>query len=257
MADYIKSDFIIEDRVKLQDIPTIIFRPRNVERNIPTIIFYHGWSSNKELQRLRGFVLAAAGYQVIIPDAVYHGERNHLRDYGMEAAREYFWDVIFSNMEEFNVIMTESVSKYGADPKRIAVTGNSMGGFTAGGIFTHNEDVKTIVVLNGTCAWESFNGDVWEPEDDILRKKFKVIEKRVKDLDPINHLDKLKNRPILMLHGESDNMVPIEGQIKFYEKLKPLYDSNEKIKLVEYANLNHFVITNMMEESINWFGKYL
>lgn len=33
------------------------------------------------------------------------------------------------------------------NPEKIAVMGNSMGGFTAGGVFSHNKYVKTLIVL--------------------------------------------------------------------------------------------------------------
>ena len=80
MADFIKSNYIIEEKVKLKEIPAIIFRPRDAKEPIPTVVFYHGWSSNKETQRMRGFILASVGYQVVIPDAIYHGERIPLAD---------------------------------------------------------------------------------------------------------------------------------------------------------------------------------
>jgi hypothetical protein len=60
-----------------------------------------------------------------------------------------------------------------------------------------------------------------------------------------------------MLHGDSDNVVPIDSQRIFYNKLVPIYNDKERIKLVEYPGLNHAVTTNMMEESINWLGRYL
>lgn len=256
MINYIKSNFIKEEKITIQEIPAIIFRPAEVKEPIPTIIFYHGWGSSKELQRMRGFILSSVGYQVIIPDAIYHGERNKLNGYSWGMAKEYFWDVIFKNIEEFNILNKELVSKYNADPKRIAVMGNSMGGFTAGGIFTHNKDVKTLVVFNGSCWWENFNKNATEPEDETLKKKYNVIKNKVEELDPMNYLEKLINRPILLMHGDSDTVVPIDGQKCFYNKLKILYD-DEKIKFIEYANLNHFLTTNMMEECINWLGKYL
>ncbi|WP_313341023.1 YqiA/YcfP family alpha/beta fold hydrolase [Sedimentibacter sp.] len=257
MIDYIKSNFIREEKIKIQGIPAIIFRPIKVEEPIPTIIFYHGWSSNKELQRLRGFILSSVGYQVVIPDAIYHGERSRLNDYSWDMAKEYFWDVIFRNLDEFNIIVRELVSKYSADSKRIAVMGNSMGGFTAGGIFTHNKNVKTLVVFNGSCGWENFNNNIEKPIDKVLRERYDIIEKKVKDMDPMNYLNLLKNRPILLMHGDSDNVVPVKSQKDFYNKLNLLYEDNDKIKFVEYTNLNHFVTTNMMEESINWLGRYL
>lgn len=257
MTDYLKSNFITEEKINIQEIPAIIFRPKEVKKPIPTIIFYHGWSSNKELQRSRGFILSSVGYQVVLPDAVYHGERNALSDYGEEAALKYFWDVIFKNLEEFSIIEKELVSKYNANSERIAVMGNSMGGFTAGGIFTHNEQIKTLIVLNGCCAWEYFNNSIEIPPSEKIKIIEEKVEEKVKDLEPINHLNALKDRPILLLHGDSDIMVPVEGQRIFYDKLSLMYKDKEKIKLIEYPRLNHFVTTNMMEESINWLGRYL
>lgn len=257
MDDYLKSNFIIEEKVKLKEIPAIIFRQREVIMPISTVIFYHGWGSSKEAQRMRGLILASVGYQVVIPDAIYHGERNPLHDYSMDAAKEYFWDVIFKNLEEFNIIINELTSKYDANSEKIAVMGNSMGGFTAGGILSHNKYVKTLIVFNGSCGWENFNNGAEESINNVQSEKFDIIEKKVKNLDPMNFLNLLKNRPILLLHGDCDTTVPIDGQRSFYNKLSPLYEEKEKIKLIEYPKLNHFVTTNMMEESINWLGKYL
>ena len=62
MNDYLNSNFIVEKKIKMQEIPAVIFRPKEVKGSIPTIVFYHGWSSSKELQRLRGFILASVGY---------------------------------------------------------------------------------------------------------------------------------------------------------------------------------------------------
>lgn len=253
MTDYLKSDFIIEENINIGEIPAIIFRPKEVKDRIPTILFYHGWSSNKEFQRIRGFILASVGYQVVIPDAIYHGERNPLTDYGMESAMRYFWDVILNNIEEADGLLSAMVSNYKADPKRIAVMGNSMGGFTAGGVFTHNEKIKNLVVFNGSCSWEGFNDNFEVTPSEELEE----LRNKINSMDPINNLDLLKNRPILLLHGDSDMTVPIDGQRIFYKKINPMYNDKEKIKFIEYPGLNHCVTTNMMEETINWLGIYL
>ncbi len=253
MTDFIKSNYIIEEKVMIQEIPALIFRQKEVEKPIPTVIFYHGWSSNKELQRLRGFILAAVGYQVVIPDAIYHGERKVLPEYSHDATIEFFWDVVFKNIEEYSIMADELADKYNADPKRIAVMGNSMGGFTSAGIFAHNKDVKALVVFNGCCGWEHFN----KKQEITVTEKLETVEKKVKELDPMNHLNALTDRPILLLHGDGDTLVPIDSQRIFYNELSTKYNKKERINLIEYPGLNHVVTTNMMEETINWLGKYL
>lgn len=256
MTDYIKSSFIKEDRINIKEIPAIILRPNAIKEPLPTVILYHGWASSKEKQRLRGYILASMGYQVVIPDAIYHGDRNPLKYYSSEEATRYFWYVIFKNIDEFDTILEELVINYGADHNRIAVMGNSMGGFTAGGIFTHNENVKVLVVFNGTCAWGEYNKD-FKDTGVLSHEEIKLLMKDIKRLDPMNNLNILKDRPILLLHGDNDTSVRIDSELYFYNTLKTMYSELEMIKFVEYPKLNHFVTTNMIEESINWLGKYL
>lgn len=56
--------------------------------------FYHGWTSTKELQSLRGHILAAYGYDVIIPEAINHGERG-LIDYEENPKAYYHFGILF------------------------------------------------------------------------------------------------------------------------------------------------------------------
>ena len=73
----------------------------------------------------------------------------------------------------------------------------------------------------------------------------------------MNNIDKLLDRPILLLHGEKDSLVDISGQRIFYEKVGPKYSDKSLLQLIEYSNLDHFVTTNMMDEAAKWFRKYL
>ncbi|MFA7412129.1 MAG: phospholipase, partial [Tissierellaceae bacterium] len=98
MSDYLYSSFIEDKRISIRGIPAILLRQRDSEAKLATVIFYHGWSSNKESQRIRGLILAAMGFQVLIPDAIYHGERDSINH--NTAAGQYFWEVIFKSMEE-------------------------------------------------------------------------------------------------------------------------------------------------------------
>ncbi|NMB08121.1 MAG: prolyl oligopeptidase family serine peptidase [Tissierellia bacterium] len=257
MTNYLKSNNIIEEKIYIGKIPAIIFRPKKRKKGIPTIIFYHGWSSDKETQRMRGFILAAVGYQVIIPDAVHHGERNPIKEYNIDNATKYFWDTIFTNIKESHIIIDELIFKYNADPNRIGVMGNSMGGFTAAGVFTYNANIKALVVFNGSCGWEISNSLFKRNFELNANEEQKETEEKILKMDPMKNLELLIDRPILLLHGDSDDVVSIESQRIFYKKIKPLYQDLNKIEFIQYPNLNHFVTTNMMEESIAWFYKYL
>lgn len=250
---HLHSNYIKEERINIESIPAILLRPKEEEEKFPTIILYHGWSSNKEAQRLRGLILATVGFQVLIPDSIYHGERNPI-DYNSNSY--LFWDIVFNNIDESSILIESLVNEYKADPDRISLTGHSMGGFTSAGIFTYNPQIKSVVILNGSFTWDYFNEFLKGKLNLEMTEKLVEIGERAKKLDPLNKLEALIDRPILMLHGQSDSLVPVDNQRLFYQKIEPLYKEKEKIKLIEYPNLNHFVTTNMMEESILWFKKY-
>lgn len=255
MNNYLKSSNIIEDKIDIKGIPAILFRPKDKDKEIPTVIFYHGWSSNKESQRIRGFLLAALGYQVVIPDAINHGERNPLDNYEEENIIRHFWDTVLKNLEEGNIIIDELISKYNTSIDKIGVMGHSMGGITASGVFTHNPKLKTAVVLNGSCSWQDLNNRF--KENFTKEIKGDMSEEIINQLDPGNNLDLLIDRPILLQNGGSDIVVPPESQEGFYNKIVSLYKDKEKISFLKYKYLNHFVTTNMMEDSIAWLYKYL
>ena len=253
----LESSFIEEERHQIGEIPIIRLLPKYTEGPIPTIIFYHGWSSSKEIQLMRGMILAGFGYQVILPDSINHGERG-LLDYGSpEAVIDNFWPTILKNLEEYSCIRDYAIKSFKADGERLGVSGNSMGGFTASGIFTYNPEIKALAVLNGSANWTGANFIFKELVSGKLPDWLREEEDYISSIDPMNHLEKIVDRPILMLHGEADSVVDIKSQNDFYKTASSLYSDKDKIHLVKYNNLNHIVSTNMLEETVKWFKKYI
>ena len=254
MSYLLNNRNVIEEKIKIKDIPCILLRPVEKNKNIPTVIFYHGWSSSKEGQRFRGFILSSLGYQVIIPDGLYHGERNIIDYDSVDSLVKYYWKTVLNNIDESEYIIDEAIDKYKADPKNIFVTGHSMGGFTTAGIFVKDDRVNSSVVVNGSCNWERYNQISIEKFNINIEEKSNNEElEKVQELDPIHNLEKISDRPILMLHGAADTIVSIEPQRIFYSKAKSYYNDKTKIDIIEYPNLNHYMTTNMMEDMVTWF----
>lgn len=253
----IKFNNITERNIFIGDIPSILLTPKDSPKPYPTILLYHGWSSDTEKQRFRGFILCSLGYQIIIPCAAYHGTRNPIDHSNISNAINYFWKVVINNIEESDGIISKAVRNFNADPHRIGVVGNSMGGFTSAGIFAKNKDIKAAVIFNGSCDWGCSNRIFTERLKNENTDIGKSVKEKISKYDPSNNLNDIINRPILLLHGDSDTTVSIEAQREFYKKALPLYRDGEKLSFIEYPKLNHFVTTNMMEEAAIWFGKYL
>lgn len=254
MTYLLQNKNIIEEKVKIKDIPCIILKPRNKDGKLATIIFYHGWSSNKDSQKFRGFILASLGYQVIIPDSINHGERNPIDYDDVDNTSKYFWKTILNNIKESKDIIDTSIDIHDMDPDNIAVMGHSMGGFTAAGAFTHDKRIKTSIILNGSFNWEMSNEIFLEGlGNDIIVEE----EDEIRRLNPMNNLYELVDRPILMLHGASDEVVPVNPQELFYNKIKDLYKDKSRIQLIKHINVGHLVTTGMMEDATKWLNENL
>ena len=89
------------------------------------------------------------------------------------------------------------------------------------GIFTYNPKIKSVVILNGSFTWDYYNQHLIKELDIEITDKLHEIGEKAKKLDPSNKLEALVDRPILMLHGRSDSLVPVDNQRLFYQKSNP------------------------------------
>ncbi|AOT70760.1 prolyl oligopeptidase family serine peptidase [Geosporobacter ferrireducens] len=252
-----ENEFVTVEEILIKKIPCLKFKPKGIqEERLPTILYYHGWHSGKVYQRFKGTVLASYGYQVIVPDAIYHGERDPIDHDDPNMLEAYFWKVILQNVQESEQLIAGIIEEHQGDPRRMAVIGSSMGGFSASGIFVQNKNLKCLINFNGSCAWVK--------AEEIFRRKSKRLSMTPEEMqelspyDPMLNKENLQLRPILMLHGNRDSSVPINSQRLFYQSASYHYkECPERLRLVEIQNMDHYISTGMMEEAIIWLKKYL
>lgn len=240
------------ERLQIAHIPSVLIHPYHLDTSGSAVILYHGWGMNKESQIFMGSVLACHGFWVLIPDALYHGQRETI-DHGQEGAMERsFLPILMQTVEEAGLLM----EFMNTQAQKIGVLGISMGGFSGSGVFVTQETLKCLVVFNGSCAWREAarlfmtrrskgrdTGEAWET---------------LKLYDPLEQAEKLRQRPLLMMHGEEDTVVPMESQKIFVQKVAPLYkEVEERFQFIPVPHLNHHVTMSMMEKAIRWFQTYL
>lgn len=245
-------------RIKLGNIPCIYVKPVFNTEEAPTVIYYHGWESNKDNNLFLGKIIAFHGYNVILPDAIHHGERGSLEKYGYQELRKHFWEVVLNTVKEYETLINAAEDKLGVSRYRLAVTGNSMGGFIASGIFASNTEIKCLINMNGAGAWQkaemTFRAVDYEGKGLADEKQLEEII----SYDPLSSKDALYPRPILLLHGDADTSIPIDIQRYFYDEMKEVYkDKDKRLKFVIEPRLNHYKTVRMMEETIAWLDKYL
>jgi dienelactone hydrolase len=240
-------------RLTLNGIPCLYSQPETGKPKA-TVFFYHGWSSYKEYMQFTASILSLYGYAVMLPDLIHHGERGKLDCYTPDKLMTYFWEIIFQTVDEAAGLLQAAVNTCGLEEQSLAVAGESMGGFSAAGVFARNEAFKCLVNFNGSCAWEK--------AEQLFRPAFgrppanneELVD--IRRYDPYPKLKAGKPRPILLLHGDADTTISVENARYCYQQLKPAYDAaNQKINLIESPNLDHYITVDMLENCVKWLDE--
>jgi len=104
------------------------------------------------------------------------------------------------------ISLTEDIiGKYNVDINRVYATGLSMGGY--GTLAIGRERPDLFAALIPVCGGMDMEG-----------------------------MERLKNIPIWLFHGDKDKVVPVENSQMIYDTLKPM---NPKMKLTIYKGVNH------------------
>ncbi|UUZ75802.1 esterase [Polaromonas sp. P1(28)-13] len=194
---------------RIGDIPAIHAAPKaRFDAPLPTIFLFHGYTSSKELNSYLGYMLAQAGFRVILPEADLHGARFD----GNEAYRlTRFWDILRRNIDELPLYREHYASRGLIEGGRIGVAGTSMGGFTALGCMARYPWVKTVANYMGSGYYLDLSRTLYPPlgvchaqnEAEHARCMLPLTE-----YDVSMQLDKLAGRPLLVWHGMRDEIVP-------------------------------------------------
>ncbi|MGO1580439.1 MAG: alpha/beta hydrolase family protein [Peptoniphilaceae bacterium] len=247
--EYLKSDFAELRKINIGEVPAYVITPKNNLKEQKTIVFYHGWGSDAKSQIFRGNIFASYGYQVLIPEARFHGERGQLDYEDEEIAKRYMAQVIMHNIEEFPKIHKYIIEELSADPNNIAVGGHSMGAITSGGIFTFKTDLKTALIFNGTMDWKWLVDKSIEDEDEISYERMRINDFLLQ-MNPMDHLEDIKDRYLVLFNGEDDDVVDPSSMEKFYKEALKHYQDKSLINFEKFEDTFHQLTTQMLDKAI-------
>jgi len=220
------------------------------EQPLPTVVFYHGFTSSKLVYSYFAVALAQAGFRVVMPDAPDHGARFA----GDEEARlGQFWQILHGNLVEF-AALRDALHQAGlvAD-NRLAVAGASMGGMTALGIMTRHPEVKSVACLMGSGYFTSLAKTLFPPreQDDVNAVLAPLAEWEV-----THALPKLADRPLFLWHGEADDVVPAGETFRLQQALiREGLDKNLTCRWE--AGVRHRITPTALDATVAFFRQHL
>lgn len=215
---------IIVKHHTINNVPFLeVVQAEHAEKSIPLVFFYHGWTSQKESVLVHGYELAKQGIRALLPDALYHGERQ----VGPSVEHHYaeFWDIVIQNIEEFPMLVDYFVTKGLADWEHVGVTGLSMGGITTCGLFASEPRIKAASCLMGAPNYSEFMDMLVSEGQKRLNFTFPeamvaTMKQKLEPYDLGRAPEKIAGRPFHLWHGRQDGVVPFQPTYHFYNTHK-------------------------------------
>ena len=227
---------------------------------LPTIFFFHGYTSAKEHNLHVAYLLAEKGFRIVLPDALHHGKRE--KTLIGEKRDLSFWEIVLTSIKELEQMKTALVKREIIDGNRVGVIGTSMGAITMYGALAAYDWIKTAVSFMGTAYYETFARaqlSMIEEKGMLLEPKLKErVLNQIKPFDLSAQLDKLAGRPLLIWHGKEDRVVPYPFSEKLYQELLASYEfAPEHLQLVAEDRTDHKVTRLAVLRSVEWFEDHL
>lgn len=232
------------------------FPSGSASQPLPTIIFYHGFTSSKLVYSYFAVALAQAGFRVIMPDAPEHGPRFN----GDESARlRHFWQILQGNFTEFPALRDALYQAGLIEGERLSVGGASMGGMTALGIMTQFPQVRSVACLMGSGYFSTLSRTLFPPLDASLPHQETDIDALVAPLanwDATTHLPQLGDRPLLLWHGEDDDVVPAAETQRLQQALVR-EGLNSQLTYLTEPGVKHRITPTALEATVAFFSRAL
>ena len=237
-------------------IPAMMWIPAKGGGPVPCAFFLHGLGGNKSNAAPFAVELLKQGYATMALDAAYHGDRAAGKQpmYGttFHRLRDGYMQTVVDYRRALDYLETRS----DIDSKRVTLIGLSMGaiiGAVLGGVETR---IKCPVLLVGGADRGMMSRlsqiEVWKKtraENPGL--DFDEISRVMAPADPLNFVDKISPRPVLMINGTKDDIVPLEANKLLHKTAR------EPKKVVWFESGHSLPRAQTLPIIFEWLGKNL
>lgn len=231
---------------------------KNFKKDTPVVIFLHGFMSGKEHNLHYAYNLVKQGIRVIMPDALYHGERSE--GHSEMELNMLFWPIVLQNIAEVGVIYDAMKSK--GYTGNVAIAGTSMGGITTAGCLYHYDWIKVSAILMGAVSYPKlFAFQIKNLE--ALGIPLQVDENQMTSLklalakyDAFHQPEPFERAPLFFWHGQNDPTVPVDMSYTFWEKQKER-EKNQNITYVLDKKAGHAVSRVGVLQTVSFLAQHL
>ena len=215
------------------------------------VIFLHGLGGCKEDALYLREVAELFGFSILAVDARRHGERkSDIAGISPTEILSGLSGTIVDNRLPIDIALQNKWAEQG----KIILPGGSMGGILGGVTAGVDKRISGAVLyvpggdLPEILAKSKYSLVV-QVRQGIPGFVFKVFRSQLAAVDPINYVDKISPRPLLIQLGMHDDIVPFECGMKLFDK------ANEPKQLVVHDSGHDLPREKAAYETIQWMKR--
>ena len=233
-----------------QRVSAIISLPKNVAGPMPAILLMHGSGGDKDVNYIHAMsdAMANRGFVTLSIDAQYRGDRVKTGRVNDIKPDSYTWrDAWVQTVIDLRRAVDYLATRPEVDKSRIGYLGVSMGGILGGILGGVEERIAcfALVVPGGGFVNLAKHVDKFP----VLKAHWPIVVtpevlKRVEDIanvaDPIYFVGRILPRPLLIVVGKHDELIPPEASAAFVAASHA--DETTQVRRVESGHIPPFPI---------------
>jgi cephalosporin-C deacetylase-like acetyl esterase len=198
------------DGVDGERVPALLALPRSNDGPVACIVVGHGFGADKHWVEIFD-LLTRGGFGVFAIDARFHGERRDGR--ALEAVAtdaSVLAEMLRATVVDLRRGIDYLATRLECDPARVGYLGASMGGFIGTLLAGVDERVKAPILMVSGADWRTMLASTIA---DAFRRNASPDElaaaaRLLDPVDPIHWVGRIAPRPVLMIAGDADDVVP-------------------------------------------------
>ena len=135
---------------------------------------------------------------------------------------------------------------------RLAIGGASMGAMTALGIMTHHPETRAVAALMGSGYFTSLSHTLFAPD----AAGADAIRAALAPWDVSTQLARVADRPLLLWHGEDDDVVPAAQSLRLASALRE-HGLDANLTCVWEAGVKHRITPDALEATVAFFRRHV
>ncbi len=209
------------------NVTSMLYTPGNQPdgKRHAAVILVHGLGGNKDQLAMLAVMLAQKGYAALCIDAAGHGDRPKIggaQENALGVAP--FKAMIAQTVQDLRCAVDVLSARKDVDTSRIGYVGASLGGIIGSRFLADEPRIAcaTILAAGGNLGQLLATSQIEGAKKLRAGKKIDpvAIQKELNEVDPAKHIGRAKPRPMLYLHGDKDDVVPVVNNDALFKATK-------------------------------------